>query len=115
MAGPTPLTYDILLALADADRHGYGIIKEIEAREGPGRAPSTGAMYLALQRMEGEGLVEEAPSRPAEDDDARRRYYRITHAGREVAERESSRLAALVAAARHKNLLRGATAGGGEA
>ena len=115
MPAPTPLTYDILLALADADRHGYGIIKEIEAREGEGRAPSTGAMYLALQRMEGEGLIEEAPTRPATDDDARRRYYRITEAGRWVAERESMRLAALVAAARDKNLLRGASAGGGEA
>jgi DNA-binding PadR family transcriptional regulator len=114
MSAPTPLTFDILLALADADRHGYGIIKEIEARERDGRAPSTGAMYLALQRMEAEGLIEEAPA-PSTDDDARRRYYRITAPGREVAERESVRLAALVAAARNKNLLRGAAAGGREA
>lgn len=115
MPAPTPLTYDILLALADADRHGYGIIKEIEAREGEGRAPSTGAMYLALQRMEGEGLIEDTPSRPPTDDDARRRYYRMTEAGRAVAERESVRLAALVSAARNKNLLRGTATGRGEA
>ena len=102
----TPLTYRILLALADADRHGYGIIREIEEREGAGAAPSTGALYLALQRMEREGLVEAAPE-PEEAVDARRRYYRLTRDGRLLAEQESSRLAALVRAARAKNLLGG--------
>ena len=58
---PTPLTYQILLALADADRHGYGIIKEIEERAAAA-APSTGALYLALQRMEGNGLIADAPA-----------------------------------------------------
>lgn len=101
----TPLTYQILVALADADRHGYGIIKEIEERAGPASAPSTGALYLALQRMEAEGLVEEAPERPRKGEDSRRRYYRLTRPGREAAERESARLAALVAAARDKELL----------
>ena len=107
----TPLTYDILLALADQARHGYGIIKEIEARAGADSAPSTGAMYLALQRMEGDGLIEEA-ERPADESDARRRYYRITALGRERAETESIRLAQLVEAARAKQLLTGASAGG---
>jgi len=106
---PTPLTYQILVALADADRHGYGIIKEIEERAGPSSAPSTGALYLALQRMEEGGLIEDAPGRP-EDADARRRYYRITADGRAVAEAESTRLAELVAAARSKNLLAGGSA-----
>jgi DNA-binding PadR family transcriptional regulator len=102
----TPLTYQILLALADGDRHGYGIIKEIEGRAGASSAPSTGALYLALQRMEAEGLVAEAPKRPAKgDDDARRRYYRLTAGGRALAEEESVRLAALVRAAREKKLL----------
>ena len=110
MAGPTPLTYEILLALADGDRHGYGIIKEIEERTGSGSAPSTGALYLALQRMERDGLIEEAPGRPAgSEDDARRRYYRITQQGRELAEHESTRLAALVRTARDKKLLVGGT------
>jgi DNA-binding PadR family transcriptional regulator len=103
----TPLTYLILLALADEDRHGYAIIKEIEERAGETSAPSTGALYLALQRMEGEALIEEAPARPRQDEDARRRYYRITAFGRRVAEEESARLAALVSAARRKNLLTG--------
>ncbi len=103
----TPLTYRILLALADEDRHGYGIIKEIEAREGRGAAPSTGALYLALQRMEGQGLIQESDRPPSESDDARRRYYRITGGGRAAAEDESARLAALVTVARAKNLLAG--------
>jgi DNA-binding PadR family transcriptional regulator len=105
--GMTPLTYDILLALADSPRHGYGIIKEIESRSA-GAAPSTGALYLALQRMEGEGLVEDAPSPP--DADARRRYYRITSAGMAAARAESERLALLVAGARAKRLLSGGAA-----
>lgn len=105
MPGITPLTYQILLALADGDGHGYGIIKEIEQRSGSAFAPSTGALYLALQRMEGEGLIEEAPARPA--DDARRRYYRLSAKGRQRAEQESTHLAVLVAAARDKKLIAG--------
>ncbi len=103
----TPLTYEILLALADGDRHGYGIIKEIEGRAGAASAPSTGALYLALQRMQGEGLIEEARERPANDDDPRRRYCRLTDEGRALARDESQRLAALVLAARAKKLLAG--------
>jgi DNA-binding PadR family transcriptional regulator len=101
----TPLTYQILLALEDADRHGYGIIKEIEAESGVGAAPTTGALYLALQRMEREGLITEAEAPPAED--TRRRYYRITAGGRAAAEAESTRLAALLVTARRKHLLEG--------
>ncbi len=107
MPGITPLTYQILLALADGDGHGYGIIKEIEERAGSASAPSTGALYLALQRMQGSGLIEEAPDRPINDDDARRRYYRLTQEGRERARDESRRLAALVSDARAKKLLVG--------
>jgi len=105
MPGITPLTYQILLALADGDGHGYGIIKEIEQRSGSASAPSTGALYLALQRMEGEGLIQEAPTRPG--DDARRRYYRLSAKGRRRAEQESIHLAVLVAAARDKKLIVG--------
>jgi DNA-binding PadR family transcriptional regulator len=106
----TPLTYHILMALADEPRHGYGIIKEIEARLGPAAAPSTGALYLALQRMEQDELVEEAPARAA-DDDARRRYYRLTRRGRALAVQESIHLEELVRVARRKKLLpRGADA-----
>lgn len=105
VASPTPLTYQILLALADAPRHGYGIIKEIEG-QGSGPGPSTGALYLALQRMTGAGLI--APCDPpaeSEDMDARRRYYRITPGGYALAAAESVRLATLLRAARDKRLL----------
>jgi DNA-binding PadR family transcriptional regulator len=104
MAAMTPLTYEILLALADEQRHGYGIIKELEARLGPGAAPSTGALYLALQRMEKNGLIE-AAGVPAGSSDARRRYYQLSTEGRDRAEAESTRLVRLVASARSKGLL----------
>ena len=106
MPGMTPLTYQVLLALADGSLHGYGIIKEIEGRADVESVPSTGALYLALQRMTTEGLIQEAKDRP-EGGDARRRYYALTHLGRQRAEEESARLASLVAAARAKNLLTG--------
>ena len=109
MTSMTRLTYQILLALADTARHGYGIIKEIEERLGASSSPSTGALYLALQRMEREGLIVETLERPADVDDPRRRYYRITREGRELAEGESHRLEAMVTAARAKNLLSGET------
>ena len=105
MTSLTPLTFDILLALADAPRHGYGIIKEIEARVGAGAGPSTGALYLALQRMETEGLIEEAREHATDSTDKRRRYWSITARGLEAAEAESARLETLVAAARAKDLL----------
>jgi DNA-binding PadR family transcriptional regulator len=104
----TPLSYSILLALADEARHGYGIIKEIEARSGPRAAPTTGAMYLALQRLEGEGLIEEAPrTRERARTDARRRYYRLTAAGRRAAQAETRRLAVLLGVAVDKRLVPG--------
>ena len=106
----THLSYQILLALADAPRHGYGIIKEIEAREGEEAAPNTGALYLALQRLEGEGLIDAVES-PELGADARRRYYRLTAQGREVAAAESARLAGLVSAA---FAVSGAACGGGQ-
>ena len=103
-AGPglTNLTFQILVALADMDRHGYGIIKEIEDRSGPAAAPTTGALYLALQRMESDGLIEGGT--PPAGADGRRRYYRLTPAGREAADAETARLAALVAQAHAKKL-----------
>jgi DNA-binding PadR family transcriptional regulator len=106
LAPITPLTYEILLTLADEPRHGYGIIKEIEARSGAASAPSTGALYLALQRMQGSGLIEEVEPDDSSED-ARRRYYRLSAKGREHAEEESLRLARLVASARDKRLLTG--------
>jgi DNA-binding PadR family transcriptional regulator len=103
----TPLTFDILLTLVDEARHGYGIIREIEERSGPESAPSTGALYLALQRLEAEGLIEEDNGRRHAGEDRRRRYYRVTRQGKAVAAEEAGRLAGLVTVARRKKLLTG--------
>lgn len=108
MPSLSQLSYQILVALADADRHGYGILKEIEDGSGGAVRPSTGALYLALQRLEDAGFVEESPERPdPEEDDARRRYYRLTAAGRGAAEEESRHLADMVRLAAEKRLLPG--------
>lgn len=101
----TALTFEILLSLVGEARHGYGIILDIEERSGAGAAPSTGALYLALQRLESDGLIEPDRSRRPAGEDRRRRYYRITRRGREAAAEEAGRLSNLVAAARRKKLL----------
>lgn len=101
----TPLSHAILLALADRDRHGYGIIKEVERQSGGTVAPGTGTLYAALRRMQGEGLLADSDREPGPDEDQRRRYYRITARGRDAARAETLRLARLVAVAREKALV----------
>lgn len=102
----SPAVFHVLLALADAERHGYGIIKEVEARtEGRVRL-GPGTLYGSVKRMLEEGLIEESDERPdSELDDERRRYYRLTGFGRRVASAEAERLNGLVEAARAKRLL----------
>lgn len=99
----TPLSLQILVALGDAPRHGYGILKEIEDSSKEPFHSSTGTLYLAIQRLEQEGLIEE--DREHESSDSRRRYYRLTELGREVAAAESRRLASLLGVSRSKGLL----------
>ena len=96
----TPLSFQILVAIADGPRHGYGIIKEIEQTTGQPMTSSTGTLYLAIERLEQEGLIEEEPSR-----DARRRYYRLTTLGRRTAAAEATRLATLLGVVRGKKLV----------
>lgn len=99
----TPLSFQILVAVADEPRHGYGIIKEIEGTTGEPMKSSTGTLYLAIERLGQEGLLEERPSRPSQD--ARRRYYRLTALGRATAVAEVKRLATLLGVARGKKLV----------
>jgi len=99
----TPLSFQILVALADGPKHGYGILKEIEEGSGGSLKSSTCTLYLAIQRLEQEGLLEE--ERNASASDSRRRYYRLTPDGREVAIAETRRLASLLAVARGKKLV----------
>lgn len=102
----TPAVFHILLALADAERHGYGIIKEVEARTDGRVRLGPGTLYGSIKRMLEEGLIEESGERPDPSlDDERRRYYRLTEFGRRVAAAEAERLSGLVAVARAKQLL----------
>jgi len=97
--------FHILLSLASGERHGYGIIQDIEAR-GETSVPDVGTMYRALARMAEAGLIEAAARRPASDSgDERRNYYRITGAGMRVARLEARRLELLTRAARLGGLL----------
>jgi DNA-binding PadR family transcriptional regulator len=96
-----PATFHILLAVADQDRHGYAIIQEVAARTDGEMTLSAGTLYRSIQKMVELDLIEETAERPAPDlDDERRRYYRITTFGREVARAEAQRLQALVRIAR---------------
>jgi DNA-binding PadR family transcriptional regulator len=104
----TPAVVHILLSLADEERHGYGIMREVEGRTGGTARMGPGTLYGSIKRMLGDGLIEESEERPdPELDDSRRRYYRITDFGRRVAGAEAARLESLVSCARDKKLLRG--------
>jgi DNA-binding PadR family transcriptional regulator len=97
--------FHILLSLSAGERHGYGIIQDIEAR-GETSVPDVGTMYRALARMVEAGLIEAAARRPAPDTgDERRNYYRITSTGMRVARAEAQRLDLLTRAARLGGLL----------
>lgn len=95
--------FHILLSLADGDRHGYGIMQDVEARTAGEIRLGPGTLYGAVKRMRADGLIAEAGSAAAKD--ARRRSYTLTTLGRAVAVAEAARLAALVDAARGKRLL----------
>ena len=85
--------FQILLSLAEADRHGYGIIGDVRARSRDEVVLSTSTLYGAIKRMMRDGLVERSDMRPAPElDDERRRYYRISDFGREVASCEAQRI-----------------------
>jgi DNA-binding PadR family transcriptional regulator len=93
----TPATFHILIALSDDDRHGYAIIQDVETRTSGELKLSAGTLYRSVQRMLEQGLIVETRERPApEEDDERRRYYRITPFGTAVAKAEARRLAELV-------------------
>lgn len=92
--------FHILLSLAAGERHGYGILQDIEARGEPA-VPDVGTMYRALARMTELGFIETSARRPAPDAAGERRnYYRITDAGRRAAKAEVKRLEALIRAAK---------------
>lgn len=103
----TPTVFEILLSIADGERHGYDIMREVERRSDGATVMRPGSLYRALHRLLEQGLVEELDERPDPDrDDERRRYYRITDAGLAALREEAERMAAAVRAVDEKKLMR---------
>ena len=93
--------FQILVALADQDRHGYAIMQDVAVRTDGSLKLSPGTLYGSIKRMLDDGLIVEVNTRPSPDeDDERRRYYRITQFGRDIAKAEADRLTVLLRQAR---------------
>jgi DNA-binding PadR family transcriptional regulator len=103
-----PVTFHILVALCDADLHGYAIIREVAARTDGEIEIQAGTLYRTIARLVEQGLIVEKRTRPAlGEDDERRRYYRLTPFGKAVAQAEARRLAQMVKLARASGLVPG--------
>jgi DNA-binding PadR family transcriptional regulator len=101
----TPAVFHILLALADGDKHGYAIMKDVENQTAGHIKLGPGTLYGTIKRLLTANLIEEVDERPdPELDDERRRYYRLTATGRKLALEENERLTQAVKAARLKRL-----------
>jgi len=98
-----PVEFQILLSLAEGERHGYGMMQD--AKERGEAVPDVGTLYRALARMVDQGLIGAGAARPDEEGDERRNNYRITSVGLRVAKAEARRLEALTRAARLGGLL----------
>ena len=99
-------TFHILVSLADRERHGYSVMLDVEERTDGRLRLSPSSLYAAIKRLLEQGLIEELADRPdPENDDQRRRYYRLTSFGRRVAMAEAKRLERLIADARATGLL----------
>jgi len=95
----------ILVALADGEKHGYAIMRDVATLSGGSVRMGSGTLYGSIKRMLDQGLIEEADERPDPAlDDQRRRYYRVTDLGHRVGAAEHRRLTALVDAARLRQL-----------
>ena len=102
----TPALFHVLLALADGEKHGYVISKEIAWRTNNEVKLSTGTLYGIIKRLLDDALIEESAERPDFSlDDQRRRYYRLTKLGKAAAEAEAERLERVLALARTKHVL----------
>jgi DNA-binding PadR family transcriptional regulator len=102
----TPAVFHVLLALAAGERHGYGIIQDVTTATGGAVMLRTGTLYTILKRLLEEHLILESDRRPTPDeDDERRRYYRLTPLGRRVAQSEAQRLDQVVGLARSRRML----------
>lgn len=99
----TPRVLHVLLALADGQLHGYGVILAVRDLTDGLIVLRTGTLYVLLRRLLTDHLISESADRPGPDeDDERRRYYALTNLGRQVLEAESRRLAAVVSIAKKR-------------
>jgi len=101
----TPPVFHVLIALADSEKHGYAILKEVEERTGGKVQLSTGTLYAIIKRLLNDGLIQEIDERPDQDDE-RRRYYGLTAFGKSVAAAEAQRMEDILEGARLKKLVR---------
>ena len=105
----TPTVFHMLLALADGEKHGYGIMQAVAAETHGQMQIRTGSLYGSIQRMSAAGLIEATLERPDPAlDDERRRYYGLTDFGRRVLSAEAARIAQSMAVIKRKHLLGGA-------
>lgn len=103
----TPAMFQVLLSLADGEKHGYAILKDVEAQTHGEVRLGTGTLYGIIKRLLAEDMIVECRRRPARvDDDARRRYYELTGWGRQIAVAEAERMEKILAIARGKRLLK---------
>lgn len=98
-----PRDYLILFCLAQGERHGYGIVREVEQESGGRVRIDAANLYRSLKRMTHEGLVTE--SDVGDEEPSRRKYYRLTALGRQAVELEADRLARLTEVARERALI----------
>jgi DNA-binding PadR family transcriptional regulator len=98
-------TFYILLSLTHGDRHGYGIIQDVQERTDGAVRLSAGALYRTIARLLEQGLIAESSKRHASSTDPRRRTYHLTAFGRTVTQAETNRLARLVRLARGSGLV----------
>jgi DNA-binding PadR family transcriptional regulator len=102
----TPAMFEVLIALADGEKHGYAVLKEVERRTEGNVTLSPGTLYAIIRRFVSDGIVAESDERPdAALDDERRRYYRLTDFGRSVAYAEARRMETALGMARAKSLI----------
>ena len=102
----TPAVFHILLALADGERHGYGIMEHVDETTDGRMKMAPGTLYGTVKRLVESKLIEESDERPdPKMDDERRRYYRLTALGRRVAEAEALRYSRIIKVARAKRLI----------
>jgi DNA-binding PadR family transcriptional regulator len=102
----TTTMFSILIVLADGDKHGYAIMQAVnDMSDEPDRIGPT-TLYRSIRQLENLGAIAEVAQRPRENEDARRRYYRLTASGKETVIAEAQRLAALVKIARSRRSLK---------